>query len=181
MSHEIEARRHTMPLHNESNALVIASPEQIFAYLDDHKRLALHMSQPSWRMGWSSMRTSFDAFGGQSVGSHIRMSGRILGLKLSLDEMVTEREPPTGKVWETVGIPRLVVIGQYRMGFEVTSRGSGSLLRVFIEYALPAAWPEHWLGRVFGGYYARWCTQRMVNDAVQQFASNAKPNSEFRA
>ena len=52
------------------------------------------------------MRTNFDAFGGQSVGSHIRMSGRILGLKLSLGEIVREREPPTRKVWETVGVPR---------------------------------------------------------------------------
>ena len=44
------------------------------------------------------------------------MNGRILGLKLSLDEVVTERDPPARKVWETVGVPRLLVIGPYRMG-----------------------------------------------------------------
>ena len=165
--------RDVKPLHNESSALVSASREQIFAYLDDHKRLTLHMSQRSWRMGWSSMRTIFDAFAGQEIGSHIRMSGRILGLKLSLNEVVTEREPPARKVWETIGAPRLLVIGPYRMGFELTSQGNGSLLRVFIEYALPSSWPEHWLGWLFGGYYARWCTQRMVNDAVQQVAAHA--------
>ena len=93
--------RDVKPFRNESSALVSASPEQVFAYLDDHKRLASHMSQPSWRMGWSSMQTNFDAFAGQEIGSHIRMSGRILGLKLSLDEVVTEREPPGRKIWET--------------------------------------------------------------------------------
>lgn len=169
--------RDVKPFRNESSALVSASPEQVFAYLDDHKRLASHMSQPSWRMGWSSMQTNFDAFAGQEIGSHIRMSGRILGLKLSLDEVVTEREPPTRKVWETVGVPRLLVIGPYRMGFELTSQRNGSLLRVFIAYALPSSWPEHWLGWLFGGYYARWCTQRMVNDAVQQAAAHAKPDT----
>lgn len=97
------------------------------------------------------------------------MTGRIVGLKLSLDEVVTERQPPTRKAWETVGSPRLLVIGPYRMGFDVTPRGSGSQHRVFIDYALPARWPERRLGRLFGGYYARWCTQSMVADAVKQF------------
>ena len=116
------------------------------------------------------MQIILDEHRGQSVGSIIRLSGRVLGLELSLNEMVTERTPPSRKVWETVGVPRLLVIGPYRMGFDVTPGASGSVLRVFIDYALPAEWPERWLGRVFGGYYARWCTERMVNDAVHHFA-----------
>ena len=121
------------------------------------------------------MKTILDERRAQRVGSHIRVSGRVFGLELSLDEVVTEREPPTRKVWETVDSPRLLVIGPYRMGFEVTPRESGSQLRVFIDYALPSPWPERWLGRVFGGYYAHWCTQTMVDDAVRQFASSTKP------
>jgi len=165
-----------LPHHDESSALVSASPERVFALIDDHERLSSHMSQSSWRMGGGRMKTILDERRGQKVGSHIRVSGRVLGLELSLDEVVTEREPPTRKVWETVGSPRLLVIGTYRMGFEVTPRGSDSLLRVFIDYALPSAWPERWLGRVFGDYYAHWCTQSMVNDAVRQFASSVKPS-----
>ena len=165
-----------LPRHDESSALVSALPERVFALIDDHERLSSHMSQSSWQMGGGRMKTILDERRGQSVGSHIRVNGRVLGLELSLDEVVTEREPPTRKVWETVGSPRLLVIGPYRMGFEVTPRGSDSLLRVFIDYALPSAWLEHWLGRIFGGYYAHWCTQSMVNDAVRQFASSVKPS-----
>ena len=116
------------------------------------------------------MKTTLDAGRGQKVGSHIRVSGRVFGLELSLDEVVTERDPPNRKAWETVGSPRLLVIGPYRMGFEITRRESSSLLRVFIDYALPSASPERFLGRLFGGYYAHWCTQSMVNDAVRHFA-----------
>ena len=165
-----------LPHHDETSAFVSASPERVFALIDDHERLSSHMSQSSWRMGGGRMKTMLDELRGQRVGSHIRVSGRVLGLELSLDEVVTERQPPTRKVWETVGSPRPLVIGPYRMGFEVTPRVSGSLLRVFIDYALPSPWPEHWLGRAFGGYYARWCTQSMVNDSVRQFASGAKPS-----
>ena len=146
-----------------------ASPERVFALIDDHERLLSHMSQSSWRMGGGRMKTMLDERRGQSVGSHIRVSGRVLGLELSLNEVVTERQPPTRKVWETEGSPRLLVIGPYRMGFEVTPSESGSRLRVFIDYAMPLSWPARWLGRVFGGYYAHWCTQNMVNDAVRQF------------
>ncbi len=163
--------------HDESSALVSASPERVFAHIDDHERLSSHMSQSSWRMGGGRMKTTLDERRGQSVGSHIRVSGRILGLELSLNEVVTEREPPNRKVWETVGSPRLLVIGSYLMGFEVTRRGSGSHLRVFIDYAWPHPWPQRWLGRALGGSYARWCTQSMVSDAVRQFASDAKPSS----
>lgn len=168
-----DQRLTSLPHHDESSASVAASPERVFALIDDHERLASHMSQSSWRMGGGRMKTILDQGRGQIVGSHIRMSGRVLGLELSLDEVVTEREPPTRKVWETVGSPRLLVIGAYRMGFEVTPGGNGSLIRVFIDYALPSSWPERWLGRLFGSYYAHWCTQRMVNDAIRQFAPGA--------
>ncbi len=166
-----------LPHRAERNAAVSASPEQVFALLDDHNRLASHMSRSSWQMGGGSMKTIFNESGGQNIGSHIRMSGRVLGIKLSLYEVVTERDPPTRKVWETVGTPRLLVSGSYRMGFELTPVPTGSQLRVFIEYALPIPWLEHWLGRLFGGYYARWCTHRMVNDAVQHFSANAQSDA----
>ncbi len=67
-------------------------------------------------------------------------------------------------------VANLLVIGHYRMGFELLPQRNGSMLRVFIEYALPERVPARWLGRLFGLYYARWCTQQMVNDAVKHFA-----------
>lgn len=63
------------------------------------------------------------------------------------------------------------VVGPYRMGFELTSRGGSTRLRVFIDYALPETMTGRWLGRLFGKYCARWCTRRMVNDAVAHFAT----------
>jgi len=95
-------------------------------------------------------------------------------MALTVEESVTERHPPHRKVWETLGSPTLVVIGQYRMGFEITPEGPGSRLRVFIDYTMPEKAPARWLGYLFGSYYARWCTQQMVDDAVQYFASSAQ-------
>jgi len=155
----------TLAHHEEDSALIPAPAERVFAYLDDPTRLASHMNRPSWRMGGATMRTVLDDGGGQAIGSHIRMGGRILGLELALDEVVTERTPPLRKAWETVGSPRLLVIGSYRMAIEIEARGTASLLRVFIDYDLPQTGIGRWLGRLFGHYYARWCTKAMVADA----------------
>jgi hypothetical protein len=145
----------------EAAGFIDAPIARVFAALDDHRRLSSHMSERSWRMGWSRMETVFDADQGKAVGAHIVMRGRVLGIPLQLDEVVTAREPPYRKQWETVGLPQLLVIGAYRMGFELTAIRAGSNLRVTIDYDVP----PRILGRVFGHAYARWCTRQMVEDA----------------
>lgn len=160
-----------LPLHCESKGLVQAPIDQVFAHIDDHARLSSHMSERSWRTGGGRMETEIDSGRGQKVGSRIRLSGRVFGVGLSVEEIVAERNPPRRKVWETTGTPKLLVIGRYQMGFELAPQGKGSMLRVFIDYALPERGLARWLGRLFGRYYARWCTQQMVDDAVKHFAS----------
>jgi hypothetical protein len=130
-----------MTEHFESRATLAGSPDEVFAYVDDPARLAGHMAKRSWAMAGGRMELSLDEGGGRQVGSHIRLAGRMLGLELSVDERVTERTPPHRKAWETVGSQKLLVMDRYRMGFDVSAHGSGSLLRVFIDYALPEALP----------------------------------------
>ncbi len=159
----------SLPLQHESTALVDAPIDQVFAYLDDPNALAAHMGESSMMMAGSRMSIDVDADGGRVVGSKIRMQGRMMGIPLSLEEVITERQVPSRKVWETIGTPNLLVIAHYRMGFELTPTGDSSMVRVFIDYSLPTAAPGSWLGRWFGGFYARWCTKQMANDAAKQF------------
>jgi len=165
------ARPAILSNHYETSAFVPAPADSVFAYADDPARLSSHMSESSWMMGGGRMQTELDAGRGQTVSSRIRLSGRVFGLELSVEEIVTERVPPQRKAWETTGSPRLLVIGHYRIGFEIVPQENGSALRVYIDYALPEDAPARWLGFLFGRYYARWCTQQMVRDTVEQFAS----------
>ena len=165
------------PLRHASSGFVQSPIDQVFAFIDDHTRLTSHMSEPSWRTGGGRLETQIDEGRGQKVGSRIRLSGRVFGVDLSVEEIVVERDPPRRKVWETTGLPKLLVIGHYRMGFELSADGTGSLLGVFIEYALPVRAPARWLGRLFGRYYARWCTQQMVDGAVDHF--KARPATQL--
>src|SRR5512139_1289789 len=137
-----------------------APAEAVFAKMDDHARLASHMTKSSMMMAASAMRFEFDGAHGRSVGSRITMSGTMLGIDLFVEEIVTERRPPVRKVWETIGRPRLLVVADYRMGFEIEPAADRSLVTVFIDYDLPADHPL--LGRLLGGFYARWCTNSMA-------------------
>ena len=159
----------TMSRHFESVGFIPATPAAVFNYVDDHERLSSHMTRSSWMMGGGRMDVQLDAGHGRRLGSRIRMSGRAFGLELSLEEVVSEYGPPRHKTWETVGEPRLLIIGQYRMGFDISPQNGGSNLRVFIDYELPHSPRGRWLVGKLAGWYAAWCTHRMVKDAVAHF------------
>ncbi len=153
--------------HYEESVPIQAAPKTLFAFVDNHSHLSSHMGRSSWMMGGGRMKTETDEGRGRTVGSHIRMSGNVLGIKLFLDEVIIQREPPRLKVWETIGTPRLLVIGQYRMGLEISDENGISRLRVFIDYGLPAK--NAWLGKLFGGVYAKWCVRQMLQSAREKF------------
>ena len=60
------------PLHCESQREVRAPAEVAFSYLDDHNRLAAHMSRSSWMMAGARMKIELDASAGRAVGSRMR-------------------------------------------------------------------------------------------------------------
>ena len=155
--------------HEEARIQISGAADQLFARLDDPTRFTEHMSKRSWRMGWGRLETTLDEGRGRTVGSHIRIHGRVLGILLHLDEVITKRDPPRLKEWETVGEPRLLVIGSYRMRFEVAPQHRYSELHVSIDYDLPRAGVGRFLGRLFGRAYAKWCTRRMAQDAQHMF------------
>lgn len=158
-------------LHHRNEVLLAVDAARLFAHLDDHRRLSSHMEKPSLMTAGASMRIETDDRHGQALGSVIRMTGRVLGIRLSLEEVVTAYEPPRHKAWQTVGEPQLLVIGGYRMGFEINPVPGGSRLGVFIDYQLPAKGLSALLGRALGGAYAAWCTRRMADDAHAAFGA----------
>jgi hypothetical protein len=155
---------------DEAAVEVRAPPDRLFEHLDDPARLGSHMEEPSMMMMGGWMTYELDEAKGRAVGSVIKVSGTILGVRLFIEEVVTERDPPRRKVWETRGQPRILIIGAYRMGFEIASAVGHSELRVFIEYDAPPSTIGRILGGVVAPMYARWCVRRMAEDAQQRFA-----------
>ena len=166
--------------HEESSGFVGQPPERVFAMLDDHERLAGHMAKPSWRMGWATMQIITDPQRPRGLGAPITLRGRVFGLRLSVDEVVTRYEPPSVKEWETTHEPRLLVIGRYRIAFLTSADRKGTALRVTIDYNRPESAASRLLAALFGRMYARWCTSQMVSDAVKaRYDSIERGGSHF--
>ena len=155
--------------HYEDSAFVAAPAEEVFSYVDNHANFSSHMNKSSWMMGGGKMETQVDEGKGQKVGSHIQMSGEVFGIEVSLDEVITEHEPPKRKAWKTVGTPKLIVIGEYQMGLEIEPEDANSNLTVSIDYSLPDSQKTRWIGQLFGGIYAKWCVGQMVNGTKNHF------------
>ncbi|WP_416799439.1 polyketide cyclase [Ciceribacter azotifigens] len=94
------------------------------------------------------------------------MEGRFAFVDLAVDEVVTGHQRPSRKVWETRGRPRLLVIGAYRMGFDVSPAAGRSYLRVFIDYDDPDTRLSRLAESLFGPAYARWCLRQIAEDAA---------------
>lgn len=166
---EVDDRR-TYQRHYEDKVEILASARELFSFIDDHTKLSSHMNKSSLMMGGGSMKTMIDEGNGQKVGSHIRMSGNVLGIEIFLDEVITHREPPFLKIWETVGVPKLIIIGHYRMTAKIEEKEKKSILSVSIDYNLPTK--NVWLGKLFGNYYAKWCVKQMIKTPQDNFNKN---------
>ncbi|CAN7378904.1 SRPBCC family protein [Pararhizobium sp. LjRoot235] len=161
----------------DSIGSVAAPVETVFEFLDDHSNLSRHMGKSSWMMLGTSMDIYMDSRRTRAVGSRFGFRGRILGIPLWVDEVVTIRDPPIRKIWEAIGELHLWVIGRYKMGFELTAEPGGTTLRVFIEYERPVDGFPRLMGILLGGTYARWCTRQMVTDAQKHFGGPTAPGA----
>lgn len=154
--------------HREVHVDIPTSPSEVFALLDDHRRLASHMEKPSLMMAGATMHIETNSQKGQALGSLIRIQGKILGIPLSVEEVVCEYTPPFGKTWETREEPHLLVIGKYRMGFKLEVVRDMTRLCVWLDYDLPTG-RLLWFGKGLASVYADWCVKRMSSDAARAF------------
>ncbi len=157
--------------HLEESVSIASSPDNIFLFADNPINFSAHMNQSSWMMAGSKMETHTDEGEGKVVGSHITMNGKILGVNLFLDEMITIHDKPHQKEWRTVGNVNLIVIDQYTLGFKIKPEQEGSLFTVYIDYELPKSWKTRGLGMALGGMYAKWCVRQMINGTRGHFNS----------
>lgn len=88
-----------MKSRRESSAAVAASPEMLFDWLDDPARLGANMSGSSVMMGGGGMSYERDNGQGRALGSRLKMNGQAFGIDLFVEEVITQRNPPTRKAW----------------------------------------------------------------------------------
>lgn len=152
--------------------MIDAPAERVFAYVDDIRNLARHMSERgSMPMMGSKLALVIDTPEPTGVGATYRYSGRMMGLTIDFSETVTCYVPGREKVWRTIGQPRLLIIDSYEMSVLVEPiTGTRSRLTIAIDYALPRAGFWRVVGQLLAATYARWCLGSMIDGTVQDLA-----------
>ena len=141
-----------------------ASAERVFAYVDDIRNLARHMSESSsMPMMGSKLKLEFMTPETTDVGAVYRYSGRMMGLTIDFSETVTRYVAGREKVWHTIGEPQLLIIAGYEMRVIVEPESPrSSRLTIGIDYDLPRAGVMRLLGLALAGAYSRWCLTSMI-------------------
>jgi hypothetical protein len=165
--------------HRSSTILLNATPEDAFVFLDDPTQLSSHMGKSSWMMAGSKMKLKLDEKNGRGVGAEIVLEGQMMGMPLLVRESVTESIFLKRKVWATRGPQKMIVIDQYKMGFELAPLNGHTSLRVFIDYNLPSDGLNRILGILVGHIYAKWCTTKMAKDAGKHFLQTELSNGDL--
>ena len=151
-----------------SRTVTIEAPaERVFAYVDDIRNLARHMSEGrSMAMMGSKLKLEIMTPEPTDVGAVYRYSGRMVGLPIDFSETVTRYVVGREKVWQTIGTPQLLIIGGYEMRVLVEPVSArSSRLTIGIDYELPRALIGRLLGWVLAGTYSRWCLSSMTEGA----------------
>jgi len=156
--------------HYEDSVLIPAPVQDVFDYVDNHANYYSHVIKFARILG-GGMDLQMDERQGQAVGSHIRLAGSVFGKSLSLEEVVTRREPPHSKTWETVGIPKFLIVGQYQYNVQIDPQDNGSMLRVSFDSNPPEE--SGWLRRLFSRIYSRLCAWEMAKVTREYFVRNA--------
>lgn len=157
------------------SATIDASAEQVFAYVDDIRNLARHMSERgSMPMMGSKLALDIVTPEFTGVGATYRYSGRVMGLTIDFSESVIHYVPGREKVWRTIGQPRLLIIDNYEMSVRVEPiADKRSKLTIAIDYTLPRSIFWRAVGGLLATSYANWCLGSMIQGTVQDLKVSA--------
>lgn len=144
--------------------LVSASPEQVFAFLDDPRKVGAHMQGGG--MGVKlRLETLSENFTG--VGATHRWHGKAVGLKIDYTTVVEKWTMNKERASHTIGIPRMVIMSGFNMRWTLVPGNGGTRIEIDFEYSLPKSWVGRALGRLLGRRYGDWCLNMILADAVR--------------
>lgn len=153
---------------SKSKSIIIhATPEQVFARMDDFSKTGMHMSESSMMMMGSKLTLEQISPNATGFGAKYRWYGKMMGMTIDFSESVTKWEPPKMKEWETFGDARIIIMRWYRMGFEIIPSENGTMVKLSISYLPPKAWYYRLLSFLFGRWYCNWCLNNMLNDTKE--------------
>lgn len=148
-----------------------AGPEKVFEYFDDLNITGMHMTRPSLALFGSKFHTEFLTQHHTGPGSTYRWSGKMMGMVMDFTVQVTKWIHGKEKIWETIGIPRMIIFSWYRMHLFLNARAGRTIAELSISYEKPDKWYFRILSFLFARIYCVWCLRNMLRDSKKSIES----------
>ncbi len=154
-----------MSRHLDEILEINASPERVFRYLDNMQSVGEHMMKSSMPLMGGKLKLERLSSNPTGVSATYRYRGRVLFLPIDFSETVIEWVETKRKIWKTIGTPKLIILGNYEMGFELEQTQEGTKAHLWIDYEIPRPWFGRILGMLLADWYSRWCLRMMGSGA----------------
>lgn len=145
--------------------LIHASPEEVFAYMDNLSNTGMHMMKSSVMMMGSKLVLEQLSSNSTGISAKYHWYGKIMGMTMDFSVIVMKWQPPSLKEWETVGEAKIIIMSWYRMRFEITPSEKAAITKLSISYLPPKEWYYKILSFLFANWYCNWCLNNMLNDS----------------
>lgn len=132
--------------------------------MDDFSKTGMHMSESSMMMMGSKLTLQQLSTNTTGIGASYRWYGKMMGMTMDFSESVTKWQQNKLKEWEIFGEAKIIIMAWYRMWFEISPTGNGTLAKISISYLPPKEWYFKILSFFFANWYCNWCLNNMLMD-----------------
>lgn len=154
-----------MPVTKTKSIIIHATPELVFAYMDNIGNAGMHMTKNSMPMMGSKLELKQLSENTSGLNSKFRWYGQMLGFTLDFTVVVTKWIKNREKVWETVGEAKMIILQWYRMHLVVLPEGQYTRAELSIVYTKPTNPIFRIIALFLAPMYANWCLNNMLNDS----------------
>jgi hypothetical protein len=152
--------------------IIHSALDTVFAYFDDISNTGMHMTKSSMPMMGGKLELIQLSPHGTGLHSKFQWKGRVVWMGMDFTVVVTQWKKNELKVWETIGVAKMIILSWYRMHLMLRNVPDGTRADLNIIYKTP----ENFFGKILAfflaGWYANWCLKKMLNDAKKILEHN---------
>lgn len=145
--------------------LINATPEKVFAYMDNLGNTGMHMTESSGMMMGSKLELKQLSENATGYNAKFKWSGRMMGFIMDFTVVVTKWIKDREKIWETKGEAKMIILKWYQMRLVISPEGENTKVELSIAYTKPDNFYFRVIAFFLAPWYASWCLSNMLNDS----------------
>ena len=152
--------------------IILASPAQVFAYMDNIGNTGMHMTKSSMPMMGSKLELKQLSKNAPGLNSKFRWTGKMMGFTMDFTVVVSKWIKDKEKVWEIIGKEKMIILEWYQMRFVILPERENTKAELSISYTNPKNIFFKINAFFLAPFYANWCLDNMLQDSKKTLETN---------